>query len=232
MAPPSPFVLRFFLWYVRRHLHRHFHAVRMLGQAPAVPQDRPLIAFINHPSWWDPLTGLFLSSVLYPERQLYGPMDARQLKRFPILGKCGLFGIEPGTALGARQLLRAADAIFAQPGRSLWLTPQGRFADVRERPLGLAGGLEFLARRHPNAALLPIALEYTFWNDRLPEILVHPGALCSAEAAEDSLAAAMDTLRSAALTRDAARFTTLLSGKSGTGGVYDIRAGNSPDSST
>ncbi len=223
MSPPRPFILRFFHWYIQRHLRRHFHAVRLLHGPPDIPAGQPLIVFLNHASWWDPLAGLFLSRCFFPDRELYGPMDESQLHRFPILGKVGLFGIEPGTARGARQLLRAADFIFARPSAALWLTPQGRFADVRERPLALARGLKALAERYPGALLLPIALEYTFWNDRLPELLVHCGSLCPGAEAEPALETAMDQLKAASLQRDPRLFRQLLSGRGGTGGVYDFR---------
>lgn len=223
MTPPRPFILRFFLWYIRRHLRRHFHAVRLLNGPPDIPLSQPVIVCLNHASWWDPLVGLHLSHALFPSRELYGPMDASQIRRFPILGKVGLFGIEPGTARGARQLLNAAATIFSRPGAALWLTPQGRFADVRERPLALARGLEILTKRHPEAIVLPLALEYTFWNERLPEILVNFAPPCPGPEAEGALEAAMDQLREASLRRDPSLFRLLLGGRSGTGGVYDFR---------
>ena len=223
LRPPSPFILRFFRWYTRRHLRRHFAAVLLLGKPPSLPPDRPVVVFSAHPSWWDPLTCLFLHNCFWPERPAAGPIDADQLARFPILGRIGLFGIEPGSAAGARTLLRVAATHLARPDAMLWLTPQGRFADVRERPLALAGGLELLARRHPDAVFLPLALEYPFWNERLPVALAHFGPPAAAGQLEASLTDAMDTLAAAARQRDPAPFTCLLRGRSGTGGVYDWR---------
>ena len=53
---------------------------------------------------------------------------------------------------------------------------KGRFADPRERPLAFKPGLAALAARCPNGCtLVPLAIEYPFWNERLPETLLHFG---------------------------------------------------------
>lgn len=222
---PSPYVLRFFRWYTRRHLRRHFAAVYMLGERPAIPEGVPAVVFGSHPSWWEPLTGLYLQERLFPGRMMAGPIEAGQLGKFPILGKVGLFGIRPGSAEGARDLLRGVREHFRRPGAMLWMTPQGRFADVRERPLRLAGGVEFLARAFPEAVFLPLALEYLFWNERLPVVLCHFGPPAVAGEMELALTGAMDRLAAAAITRDPGSFHCLLRGAGGTGGVYDWRGG-------
>ena len=57
----------------------------------------------------------------------------------------------------------------------LAVTPQGRFADVRERPVHFEAGLGHLAARVQRALFVPFAVEYVFWEERLPEILVRFG---------------------------------------------------------
>jgi hypothetical protein len=183
------------------------------------------VVFGAHPSWWEPLTGLYLQERLFPGRMMAAPIEAGQLGKFPILGKVGLFGIRPGSADGARDLLRGVREHFRRPGAMLWMTPQGRFADVRERPLRLAGGVEFLARAFPEAVFLPLALEYLFWDERLPVVLCHFGPPAEAGGMESALTAAMDRLAGAAITRDPVNFRCLLRGSGGTGGVYDLRGG-------
>ena len=221
--PASRHVLRFFRWYIRRHLRRHFAGVLLLGELPELSEERPVVVFSAHPSWWDPLVFMFLHEMAFGWRAQAGPIDAGQLAKFPIFGKLGLFGIEPGTAAGAREFLRCSREHFRERGAVLWVTPQGRFADVRERPLGLAGGVEMLARREPEALLVPLALEYCFWNERLPYVLVHFGESVEAGGMEAGLEAAMDRLGAAARRREGGEFRCLLRGKSGTGGVYDWR---------
>ena len=82
-----------------------------------------------------------------------------------------------------------------------------------------------LARREPEAVLVPLALEYCFWNERLPYVLAHFGEPVEPSGMEAGLEAAMDRLAAAAQRRDEGAFRCLLRGKSGTGGVYDLRRG-------
>jgi hypothetical protein len=80
--------------------------------------------------------------------------------------------------------------------------------------------------------VLPLAIEYPFWDERLPEALLRfgePVHILSGEIAEslqirliDALATTMDELREIAFRRDAGAFTTLSQGKLGVGGFYGM----------
>ena len=84
----------------------------------------------------------------------------------------------------------------------------------------------------PGSVRLPLAIEYPFWDVRLPETLLHfapPVAIPSGTSTEQAtreleaaLATAMGTLREASMRRDASAFTTLFTGARGTGGVYAV----------
>lgn len=232
----SPALLGAFLRYVEPYVRRHFHALRLAraGALPRIASEEPLVVYLNHPSWWDPLVGLVLAHRLFPGRQHFGPIKAGALSRYSFFGKLGFFGVEPGTARGARRFLAISQAILARPGGTLWITPGGRFGDPRERPVHLASGLGHLAQRmRSGGALLPLALEYPFWEERFPEALARfgepldPGELrLGAEdwtaLLADRLGATQDALAADALTREAARFETVLGGNAGVGGVYDL----------
>ena len=142
----SQMTLRFFQRIVRMYFRRHFRSV-MVQQAETLESlTGPLIVYANHSSWWDPMVSVLLAETLLPGRKHYAPMDAAALKRYPILAKIGIFPVEMATARGAAQFLRTSQAILASGG-VVWITPQGRFADSRERPLGFKPGLGALAAR-------------------------------------------------------------------------------------
>ena len=172
-----------------------------------------------------------LGELLLPGRRHYAPIDARALEQYPILRKVGLFPIDMSSARGAAQFLRTAEAILREGG-VLWITPQGRFADPRELPLAFRPGLAALALRRPEVPLIPLAIEYTFWDERLPEALVRfadpvhvTAEATTAEATRDlenRLAAAMYALQGAAIARDSSAFKTLFAGSRGTGGAYAL----------
>jgi 1-acyl-sn-glycerol-3-phosphate acyltransferase len=227
----SAMTLRFFRGVVRRYFRRHFRAVQAQHADRLRGHRGPLIVYGNHSSWWDPMLIVLLGEQLLPGRRHYAPIDARALEQYPILRKLGIFPVEMASPRGAIQFLRTAEAILKDDG-VLWLTPQGRFADPREFPLAFRPGLGTLALHLPEVPLLPLAVEYTFWDERLPETLLHFGEPIQANPdgttasatreAEDALAKAMYALQTAAMARNPALFETLFSGARGTGGMYAV----------
>ena len=227
----SSFTLRFFQRVVRRYFRRHFRAVLALHADRLRELKGPLIIFGNHSSWWDPLLIVLMGDLLLPHRNHFAPMDAQALSKYPILRKLGIFPIEMGSPRGAARFLKTAEAVLRDNG-VLWLTPQGRFADDREFPLAFKPGLAVLAQRMPEIPLMPLGIEYTFWDERLPETLLHFGAPMhvsadapvaeATHALEMALSGTMYTLQQAAMSRDPTFFETLFTGGRGTGGAYGL----------
>lgn len=229
----SPVLMTLFEMYVRYYVPRHLHAVRLSrsGWQPPAP-ELPLIVVLNHPSWWDPLLGIILSR-LFPGREHYVPIDAATLARYRFFGRLGFFGVEQGTRRGAAQFLHTSLAILARPHAMLWVTAQGTFTDPRVRPVRLRSGVGHLARCLNRAALLPLAIEYPFWEERTPEalarfgepLLVHAEPTRSARSwtslLERRLEATQDELAAEACGRNPQDFTTLVKGRAGVGGIYD-----------
>jgi len=228
-----------FMAYVRRYMRRHFHAFRLLkagaGEADRpVIADQPVIFYSNHPGWWDPLTFLFLGERLFPGRMVYGPIDAGALGKYKFLERIGFIGIEPGTFAGSARFLRMARAAARRSDVIFWITSQGEFTDPRARPLTIRPGIGHALAARREGLVVPLAVEYPFWNERCPEILVAFGPALRIDEArgrsaadwtvilERALEAAQDRLAAAAQGRDPAAFTTLLAGRVGVGFVYDL----------
>ncbi len=235
LSQHSPTLLALFRLYLRYYVWRSFSAVRLArNTAPPLFPGRPLIVYCNHPSWWDPALLLLVLPRLLARRG-FAPMDATELQRYGLFRRMGLFGIEPGTARGAAAFLRTATDCLAQPGTCLVITAEGSFTDPRLRPIRLRPGIAHLARRLPEAVILPLALEYSFWNESKPEALLRFGppvrpALPEGEqptvanwqhALEAALTETMDSLAAASSLRDPAAFTRLFAGTAGVGGPYD-----------
>lgn len=230
VALRSAHLTRFFAWVMAREMAQAFRAVRLARPGvPSLPPGRPVVVYANHPSWWDPAVVMVLAPRLFPGHEMYGPIEAAQLQRYRFFRRVGLFGVPEGRA-GAARFLAASSRILADPSRMLWITAQGRFADPRERPLGLKTGVAHLLAREPRIMALPLALEYPFWSEKRPEALAAFGEpLDGAEVgdaaawgarAEAALAAACDRLRDLAVARDPRAFTEVLEGRRGVGGLY------------
>ena len=223
----------FFEGVMRRQLAGQFRAVRLARPGlPDLPPDRPVMVYTNHPSWWDPAVFIALHPRFFPGRAAFGPIDAAMLERYRFMARIGLFGVEPDSPRGAAAFLRQAMRVTDAPDRVLWITAQGRFTDVRVRPLALRPGAAHLMARRAGLVALPMALDYTFWSEKRPEALLAFGAPVEAapgeEAAllaprlEGALTDAADDLTAHAMARDPAGFEMLIGGRRGTGGVYGL----------
>jgi len=241
LPPFSPFLYKWFNWYLKRYFAKNFHAIRVAkaGRVPAVEEHLPVVLYTNHPSWWDAVMFIYTIHTQFPGRPLYGPMEAHALEKYRFFKRLGIFGIEKDTARGAAQFLRTGRAILDQTNGVLGITAQGDFVDVRVRPIRLRPGLGHLLHKAPAAVVVPLAVEYTFWEERYPEILLRFGEAIRVDEQskqrpddwtamlEAHLQDTMDALAADAMSRQPRRFDTVLDGSAGVGGVYDTmrRAG-------
>jgi 1-acyl-sn-glycerol-3-phosphate acyltransferase len=230
----SPFLLNAFSRYAAWYVPRHFHAVRLLAASgPPAVDERPVVVYLNHPSWWDPLICLLLVRRFWPDRKHYAPIDAVAIRRYRFFQRLGFFGVEQNNAAGSLAFLRTARAILEQPAAMLWLTAQGQFTDVRRRPISLRPGLGHLLRHVGRALVVPLAVEYCFWDERHPEALAafgEPIEITSEHSRrpsewtallEQHLEQAANLLAAGATSRDPANFVMLHSGTAGVSFVYD-----------
>jgi 1-acyl-sn-glycerol-3-phosphate acyltransferase len=231
----STWLFGWFRAYAMRYVRRHFHAVRLSreGALPTLPAGA-VIVVLNHPSWWDPMIGLVLTTLMPTSRVHFAPIEAAGLAQYPFLERLGFFGVQTGTTRGSLAFLRRSQAILAHSSSVLWITAQGEFVDPRERPTRLKQGVGHLVHRLPAATILPLALEYPFWNDRCPEALARFGIPvtvstgCQSSPAawnariEHALQDTQDRLSEEARRRDPAAFTMILGGTAGVGGIYDF----------
>ena len=225
--------VKLFAAYSRHYLRKRFHAFRILrSRLPTHDLARPLVIFLNHASWWDPLVCLLLAREFFRNRKSFAPIDAAMFARYRFFRHLGFFPIEQNTPRGALAFVRNAHAVLASLDHTLWLTPQGHFVDVRERPLRFQNGLGALAAREPDAAFAPLAIEYSFWAEPRPEILCAFGGPIVPDneprAASDwtsffteALETLQNDLAARSCRREPADWLTLNRGRSGVSGVYD-----------
>ena len=216
---------------------RRFRALRLSGVDTAtLPTDRPLIVYGNHPSWWDPAVYILLADMRFRGRPGFGPMEDEALARYGFFRRLGIFGIDKHSSNGARRFLSVSRRVLGDAGGPggrfmMWITAEGDFTDPRVRPVRLRPGIAHLAAVVPDAVLVPLALEYVFWNESRPELLMRFGTPLPGDRAirpadwtlrlEAALAETMDRLAEDAQARDPARFTRLLRGSAGASLPYD-----------
>jgi 1-acyl-sn-glycerol-3-phosphate acyltransferase len=239
-------ILGGFHWYIPRYLRKHFHAVALNQtklQAAAIRSDDSLVIYANHSSWWDPLIAMFAAKEIFSDFNFYAPIDANALEKYRVFSKLGFFPVEQNSLQGAKHFLDVSLRLLGQSGNSIWITPEGRFADVRDHSAELMPGLSHLAhslqrRATPTSTrtwFVPIAIECTFWEERLPEILAWFGEPALVAASESEIFSKADwnqrltgalreaqlQLATAAIQRDESAFEVMLTGSAGTSRFYD-----------
>jgi 1-acyl-sn-glycerol-3-phosphate acyltransferase len=226
--------LRLFAFYNKRYLRRHFHRVRILKDGLPRILDQPTVIFLNHAAWWDPLACLLLARRFFPDRDSFAPMDSDMLERYLFFRRLGFFGVEHHSLPGAATFLQISRALLASSQNILWITPQGRFVDVRERPLNFQQGLAKLAGWLRGVAFIPLAIEYSFWTEARPEILVSfgPPIICDERLEVDTagrnhllskrLENLQDELAMASCRRNSGEWLTLEQGRRGGNRTYDV----------
>jgi 1-acyl-sn-glycerol-3-phosphate acyltransferase len=231
-AAKNPLVTSWFRGYTRRYLRRSFHRVLIHGSRPALPPG-PLLVCSNHSSWWDLLLAFWLCEDLLGW-DAWGPMDVRQLRRYPILRRIGVFGVDRESLAGGRMFLEYARALLAGRRRVLWLTAQGAMVSPEVRPVRLYSGPARLAEALGDCHVLTVALDYAFWEERRPEALVswgtpwrvragEPGFSHRAvhHALEAELESRLELLGELRRERDPGRFQVALAGVNGISPAYD-----------
>jgi 1-acyl-sn-glycerol-3-phosphate acyltransferase len=221
-------LVRWFTAYSRRYIGKHFNSLSISHSSPRPTAVRmPIVLYANHAAWWDPLVGLLLKVAFFPKYTLFAPVDAVALRRYKILAKVGFFGVERQSRRGVIDYFNTAQTILQDPEHLLAITPQGRFTDVRERPVQFQRGLGLLATRVERALFLPVAIEYAFWDQQRPGIFCRFGepteitadgskgltAWHWTAAFERRLEGAQDALAKEVCSRDPNKFENLLASK-------------------
>ncbi|MFA6045352.1 MAG: lysophospholipid acyltransferase family protein [Phycisphaerales bacterium] len=240
----SPRFAAFFSRYVRWRTRRCFHAVRI--SQPQVlrafeDDPTPLIVMMNHPGWWDPLTAVLVQQALLRGRPGMAPMDQTQLEKFRFFRHLGLFGIDPDESKNKTAMLNYVHREWAKSPRTvLWITPQGRFADVRA-PLELRPGAAVIAARTPGVRVVSLSIEYSFWLDQRPEMFLRLARVAAPErpsiphwhrALKVGMAENAAGLAELVIGRDPGAFESLLESRAGINPAMNLLLklrGKSPD---
>jgi chlorobactene lauroyltransferase len=222
-------------------LWSHFDRVwlKTLGPLPH-PADGPLIAYLNHPSWWDGYMAFILSrEVLRRRFRSYLMMDELQLQRYRFFAWCGCFSVDRGNPRAAlRSLIYMGRLLAGRRDRALWIFPQGELTPNDRRPLVIYPGVAQIAGRAGGATLWPVALRYEFRNEQRPEAFIRAGpahyapAGANAHALTDEvgrrLTAATDALHAEISAGDLAEYQVLLRGRAGVNRIFDALRGLLP----
>lgn len=215
---------------VRPSLRRMFHRVALAGPSPP-PWNLPVLVYLNHVSWWDGYLVFLLSDELW-RREAFIMMEEPQLRRYGFFRYCGAFSVDRSDPReGMRSVAYAAGLLRGNPGRLMWIFPQGVITPNDRRPLETFAGAAHIAKRAAPLCCIPIALRYEFGGEQHPEALirigawhvVEPGAGASALHAEmdQRLERELEALHCDVVEGRSAAYRTILRGRSSVNVVWD-----------
>ena len=146
--------------------------VRGIESVHAARQSRPVILAATHSAWWDAMLLLPLDDALGRSGRVW--MDAANLERLPFFGPLGAIALDTSGIAGLRRSVREAGDWLSEPGKTLWVFPQGEQRPSWIRPLCLHPGAAWMAQQL-DAALIPVAIAYGFREASTPSAAVSFG---------------------------------------------------------
>lgn len=108
----------------------------------------PLLVVGNHFCWWDGFIQHRLNRTFFHRRQ-YVMMLEEQLRKNPMLARCGAFSVRKNSRDVVDSLDYAA-GVLSDPDNLLILFPQGRIESIYKEALEFQSGLDYLFRHVDN----------------------------------------------------------------------------------
>ncbi|MFN2315012.1 MAG: lysophospholipid acyltransferase family protein [Bacteroidales bacterium] len=133
-----PFFVRFFSFYSRNGLKRHFQSLEFDCRADTA--NRPVLLIGNHFSWWDGFIAYRLNDLCLHKR-FHVMMLEEQLENRLFLNKAGAFSIMRGSR-SVVESLQYASGLLQNNGNMVAVYPQGTISSIHRRPVRFEKGVE------------------------------------------------------------------------------------------
>lgn len=170
---------RFWLWvastFFFNMLQNRFYAFRYKGLENCEP-NVPTIIFSPHSNWWD---GIVLYNITHRIFHKEIRLMVEELNRFPLLRRAGAFSVNKKSAQSAMKALQYSVEVLGDTRNILGIFPQGIIRPPHFRPIQFQTGLAYIAqnaaKKYGKVNLIPIAVDYCFFRDNRPEVVVDFG---------------------------------------------------------
>ena len=209
--------------------------LKIEGPLP-IPEQGPLICYLNHPSWWDGYAAFWLHREVFKRRfQNYLMMDEQQMRNYSFFARVGVFSVDRSQPRRAAASVSYIGRLLAERrDRCLWIFPQGMLTPNEQRPIEVLPGLAHIVKMAGGAMLWPVALRFEFRNEQRPEAFIRAGPAHHAPATSDSadltvdvqqrLTAVVDALRDDVISGQLDGYRVLLHGRPGVNRLFDAAA--------
>lgn len=173
---------KFWLWvasmFFFNMLQNRFYAFRYRGEENyfEAEKDVPTILFAPHCNWWD---GIVLYNTTHRIFHKEIRLMVEELNRFPLLRRGGAYSVNKKSPQSAMKALQYSVDVVGDLRNMLCIFPQGIIRPPHFRPIEFQTGLAYIAenavKRYGKVNLIPMAVDYTFFRDNRPEVIVEFG---------------------------------------------------------
>lgn len=173
---------KFWLWvasmFFFNMLQNRFFAFRYRGEETyfEAEKDVPTILFAPHCNWWD---GIVLYNTTHRIFHKEIRLMVEELNRFPLLRRGGAYSVNKKSPQSAMKALKYSVDVVGDLRNMLCIFPQGIIRPPHFRPIEFQTGLAYIAenalKKYGKVNLIPMAVDYTFFRDNRPEVIVEFG---------------------------------------------------------
>ncbi len=173
---------RFWLWvasmFFFNMLQNRFFAFRYRGEETyfEAEKDVPTILFAPHCNWWD---GIVLYNTTHRIFHKEIRLMVEELNRFPLLRRGGAYSVNKKSPQSAMKALKYSVDVVGDLRNMLCIFPQGIIRPPHFRPIEFQTGLAYIAenalKKYGKVNLIPMAVDYAFFRDNRPEVIVEFG---------------------------------------------------------
>ena len=159
-------------------LQNRFFSFRYRGEENYfdAEKDVPTILFAPHCNWWD---GIVLYNTTHRIFHKEIRLMVEELNRFPLLRRGGAYSVNKKSPQSAMKALQYSVDVVGDLRNILCIFPQGIIRPPHFRPIEFQTGLAYIAenavKRYGKVNLIPMAVDYAFFRDNRPEVVVEFG---------------------------------------------------------
>ena len=168
-------------------LQNRFYAFRYTGVENYKNRDDkyPTILFAPHANWWD---GIVLYNIVLRICKKEIRLMVEELNRFPLLRRGGAYSVNKKSAQSAMKALKYSVDLLSDLKNILCIFPQGIIRPPHFRPFEFQTGLAYIAqnaaKKYGKVNLIPVAIDFCFFRDNRPEVVVDFGECIEVTAAD------------------------------------------------
>ena len=228
--------------YLRHRAAQRFSRIMISGIGRISPWElsgearSPLLAVVNHSSWWDAILPVLVSRGRH-YHDGHGLMDRAQLERYTFFRHVGILPIDRDHPRRALASLRELAGTMRGRRSTLWIFPQGKILPNDHRPIEIENGASHLARMLGDCSVVPVAFRYELGREELPLACIRVGEVRRIAETDrtpvrelsrwmaSAITANLDALRREMIAEDLSTYAELLRGRRSINRLWDAVRG-------